>query len=285
MCPACDPLITEKSDWIYKQTTELNFNSLWQIKPQIWSIGQMQSRFSELISVLKATRLHEGKLLRHTQTHHWFHSYAAIWEGQQVVLCSLPCVFLDGSGQQREIFLLLLLLKPWAFPRERKGGSVWKRDWETNKNVLTETKDTWAISGYNCFGRKETQQVVLLATWEEGGGHIQTKRLKKHLIKDTLLHSMCIIVLCACTSISPGPHFSGWTTLTSGTEQGFHSCWWETLCERWPKRCKCSSAAQSQDQDGCSVPHKPHTSWCTHLHLSRRHADTVCTSTQTHTSI
>lgn len=104
------------------------------------------NRVGATISWLRDTGQEGEDVHRHayTQTHRWFHSYAAVWEGQAVVLHRLASAFLQGSGQQREamdrcrvrltlkkqpfpLLLLLPLLDHWALPREKEEGRGSKR--------------------------------------------------------------------------------------------------------------------------------------------------------------
>lgn len=128
-----------------------------------------------------------------TITHHWFNSYAAMWE--QVVLCILACVLLVGSGQQWEVMtscgvsftlrklLLLLLMVWWSLPKwweAKQGGSQWTIGRKMlNKHGPTERTTTelflavWALK----LGRKIQGSATFTCTLREREreSHIQTK--------------------------------------------------------------------------------------------------------------
>lgn len=150
---------------------------------------------------------------RKTETHRWFHSYAAVWESQELVPCSLASVFLQSSGQQWEAMdrcgvrltlnkqpfplpLILLLMEHWALPREMEEGKVKgkkvkcrgserKRGSEKNKELQTERK-WWTLelflATHAVVKKKTTQQVILLDTCtqrERGGAY--TARTSKNI--------------------------------------------------------------------------------------------------------
>lgn len=125
-----------------------------------------------------------------TQTHRWFHSYAAVWKLQAVALHSLASAFLQGFGQQREAMdrcrvrltlkkqlfplIFLLLREHWAFPREREGR--WKA--KRAKRTVSETKtgrerlvnrnkvmDIELFLATRAVVKKKNHQAILLATW------------------------------------------------------------------------------------------------------------------------